>query len=88
MNTTYYFQNRLSERFNMDVQEVLEIVDKLPKFSQSNRHQCYWYEVQKKLNNPNYPNSQYHVDESNNMILVSDGDTLINCLYLDGRWGY
>ena len=88
MNTTHYFNQRLNDRFKMSVHELLSEIQNYKRYTQVNKMSCPWKEVRKKLFNPNYPNSIYYVNQKDNMIVVADGDLLINCLYLDGTWGY
>jgi len=84
-----YFKKRLEERFvDINISDLDKILNNTKTYGQKNVDTCPYYEVRKKLRNPNYPNSRYHINPLYNMVIVEVDNIIKNVLYLDGRDGY
>ena len=81
----------LVERFKLRFSDVsFSELDSIVKFSKkynkTNAHTCPFDVVKNKLRN--YTEQIFLVNTKFNMVLVQEGSTLKNVLYLDGRDGY
>ena len=81
----------LVERFKLRFSDVsFSELDTIVKFSKkynkSNVHSCPFDVVKNKLRN--YTEQIFLVNTKFNMVIVQEGNTLKNVLYLDGRDGY
>ena len=64
-----HFVERMKARFkDIDVSEIDKVLYHTKTYAQKNIDSCPFNEVRKKLRNPMYPNSRYHVNELYNMI--------------------
>jgi 5-methylthioribose kinase len=88
----YYFMERLQQRFNnVNLSDIENILSESERFvpADVNRKFIPYPTLISKLRNINYSDSVYYVNKKLNAIFVTINDEyLVNCLYLDGSYGY
>ena len=87
----YHFYDRVMQRFDFghDLDFIKNVViTNSKKYTYDNVHSCPHKTVRNKLYNPKYSQQEFYVNERYNIILVGNGDSIFNALYLDGRDGY
>lgn len=88
---SYHFYDRVMSRFEFgdDLDYITNVVlSNSKKYTYDNVHTCPHNVVRKKLHNPQYSHQEFYVNQRHNIVLVGDGDSIFNALYLDGRDGY